>query len=60
MADRERVCVFLDYHNVFRQARRRFRLPGTDSTDGQVDPLELGRLIAGRRTRPSLLQQVGV
>lgn len=60
MSSLERVCVFIDYQNVFMMARRCFHKGSYGPTAGQIDPLELGQLIVSRRRRPSLLQQVRV
>lgn len=60
MTDLERVCVFVDYQNVFMAARRGFHSGPYGPTAGQIDPLKLGQLIVDRRRRPSVLQQVRV
>ena len=56
----DRVCVFVDYQNVFGTARQCFHRPPYWSSDGQVDPVRLGELLAARRLRPSFLSQVRV
>ena len=43
-----RVCVFLDWQNLYYRAREAFCTPGAPSLLGQVDPLQLGRLLAAR------------
>jgi hypothetical protein len=55
----ERVIVFLDYQNVYYGARHAFFGGRGKSTLGNVDPWELGRLIASRR-HDRLLTQVRV
>ncbi len=60
MGSLERVCVFVDYQNVFMMARRCFHKGPYGPTAGQIDPLELGQLIVSQRRRPSVLQQVRV
>ncbi|HEX8001698.1 MAG TPA: NYN domain-containing protein [Mycobacteriales bacterium] len=54
------MAVFLDYQNVFGIARQCFGRRPADRTDGQVDPLALGRLIVSRRPHPSALSEVRV
>lgn len=44
----QRVVVFLDYQNVYHRARDAFCSPPASASQGQVDPLALGRLLAGR------------
>ena len=56
-----RVAVFLDYQNVYMQARRCFGGRRAGRLDGQVDPLALGELLALRRSPfPSGLEEVRV
>ena len=43
-----RVCVFLDWQNVYHCARESFGLTRGAATAGQVDPVALGRLLAAR------------
>lgn len=43
-----RVCVFLDWQNLYHRAREAFVEPGAPAAAGQVDPLALGRLCGGR------------
>ena len=43
-----RVCVFLDWQNLYHRAREAFVEPGAPASAGQVDPLALGRLCASR------------
>jgi len=42
-----RVVVFLDYQNVYHRARDAFSSPTAAASEGQVDPLALGHLLAG-------------
>ena len=52
----QRVVVFLDYQNVYHRARDAFCARDAAASEGQVDPLALGRLLAGVRVcrgRPS-------
>lgn len=42
-----RVAVFIDYQNTYHGARRAFGSTGA-ATDGQVDPLAVGRLVVDR------------
>jgi uncharacterized LabA/DUF88 family protein len=44
----QRVVVFLDYQNVYHRARDAFCSPDASASQGQVDPLALGHLLAGR------------
>ena len=44
----QRVVVFLDYQNVYHRARDAFCAPDASANQGQVDPLALGHLLAGR------------
>ena|SRR5665648_76705 len=44
----QRVVVFLDYQNVYHRARDAFCAPDASASEGQVDPLALGRLLARR------------
>ena len=44
----QRVVVFLDYQNVYHRARDSFCAPDASASAGQVDPLTLGHLLAGR------------
>ena len=44
----QRVVVFLDYQNVYHRARDVFCAPDAAAREGQVDPLALGHLLAGR------------
>lgn len=43
-----RVVVFLDYQNVYHRARDAFSSPAAPASEGQVDPLALGHLLASR------------
>jgi uncharacterized LabA/DUF88 family protein len=43
-----RVVVFLDYQNAYHRARDAFCAHDAAAREGQVDPLALGRLLAGR------------
>ena len=44
----KRVAVFVDYQNVYMGARHCFFPGGTDNhVDGQIDPLKLGKCLAG-------------
>jgi hypothetical protein len=43
-----RVCVFLDWQNVYHCARESFDLTRGPATAGQVDPVALGRLLVAR------------
>lgn len=54
-----RVVVFLDWQNVYRRAREAFCLSSEPHTSGQVNPLELGELLAGR-VDDGVLQQVRI
>jgi uncharacterized LabA/DUF88 family protein len=38
----DRVAVFIDYQNVYREARRAFRLDADHYVQGQVKPLRVG------------------
>jgi uncharacterized LabA/DUF88 family protein len=44
----QRVVVFLDYQNVYHRARDAFCARDAAAREGQVDPLALGHLLAGR------------
>jgi hypothetical protein len=59
MAPRSRVLVFLDYQNVSHRARDAYLAPTDPAACGQIDPLRLGRLLAGRVPR-GLLTDVRV
>jgi len=54
------VVVFLDYQNVYRRARDTFCDSADPAPAGQVDPLELGRLIVSRDAPDRALKQVRV
>jgi hypothetical protein len=56
----DRVCVFVDYQNVFGTARHCFHTAPYKPADGQVDPLRLAQVIVDRRRRPSTLTGVRV
>ena len=43
-----RLALFIDYQNVYRRCREAFGLDGADTTEGQVSPLKVGRLVASR------------
>lgn len=43
-----RVAVFIDYQNVYMGARKHFALPMARFTEGQIDPMLLGRLLVAR------------
>ena len=47
-AGSQRVVLFLDHQNAYHRARDAFCAPGAPAKDGQIDPLALGRLLAGR------------
>jgi hypothetical protein len=47
-AGSQRVVLFLDHQNAYHRARDTFCAPGAPARDGQVDPLALGHLLAGR------------
>lgn len=48
----DRVVVFIDYQNVYRNARRAFAPPGEFHTHGQINPKAIGLdLAAGRDLR---------
>lgn len=42
-----RVVVFVDYQNVYRQARRAFELDSQHHVHGQIHPLRLGLVLKG-------------
>jgi uncharacterized LabA/DUF88 family protein len=44
----QRVVVFLDYQNVYHRAREALCVRDAAAREGQVDPLALGHLLAGR------------
>jgi len=44
----QRVVVFLDYQNVYHRGRDAFCARDAAAREGQVDPLALGHLLAGR------------
>jgi len=44
----QRVVVFLDSQNVYHRARDAFCVPDAPASEGQVDPLALGHLLACR------------
>jgi uncharacterized LabA/DUF88 family protein len=44
-----RVVVFIDYQNVLNDARAAFHSRPFGPADGQVDPIGLGRLLAGKQ-----------
>jgi len=50
-----RVVVFLDYQNVYHCARESFPSRAARASQGQVDPLALGLLIAGRVSQAELV-----
>jgi uncharacterized LabA/DUF88 family protein len=43
-----KLCVFLDWQNLYYRARDAFCAAGSPSHFGQVNPLRLGRLLAAR------------
>lgn len=45
-----RVVVFIDYMNVFNDARGAFHSRPFLASDGQIGPMELGRVLASRQT----------
>ena len=47
-SDSRRVVVFLDYQNVYHRAREAFCARDAVARQGQVDPLSVGLLLAGR------------
>jgi uncharacterized LabA/DUF88 family protein len=49
-----RVVVFLDYQNVYHRARDAFGASHAPASHGQIDPLALGLLIAGRVSHAQL------
>ena len=49
-----RVVVFLDHQNVYHRTRDAYRARGDPAACGQIDPLELGRLLANRVPRGGL------
>lgn len=53
-----RLCVFLDYQNVYKGARDAFHTWDAPSWQGQIDPLRLGELIADKDSlnQPELVQ----
>jgi uncharacterized LabA/DUF88 family protein len=55
-----RVVVFVDYQNVYMQARRCFRALTAGTPTGQIDPLRLGSLLVQRSASGGELQQVRV
>ena len=44
----QRVVVFPDYQNVYHRARDAFCSPPASASEGQINPLALGHLLAGR------------
>lgn len=44
----DRVIVYVDAQNILHQARRCFHGSPGHHTDGQIDPVALGQLIASR------------
>ena len=56
---KNRVVVFLDWQNVYKGARESFHGMNDPSTDGQIDPVRLGRRIA-QLVPDGSLQQVRV
>lgn len=44
-----RVVVFVDYMNVFNDARHAFHTSPYGATDGQIDPIELGKVLASKK-----------
>lgn len=44
----QRVVLFLDYQNVYHRARDTFSSPSAAAGEGQIDPLDLGHLLARR------------
>ncbi|HEX9334827.1 MAG TPA: NYN domain-containing protein [Pseudonocardiaceae bacterium] len=52
--------MFIDYQNVQGSARRCFHPAHAPGHAGQVDPLELAKLLVSRRNRPSELTDVRV
>ena len=55
-----RVVVFIDHQNMYHRARAAFCTPDAPAAAGQIDPLALATLLAGRRHRPSRLTGVRV
>ncbi len=55
-----RVMVFLDWQNLYKGARETFGLTGEHHAKGQVHPVALGRLLAGRRPEGRPRELVGV
>lgn|SRR5487761_1070895 len=56
----DRVVVFLDWQNVYKGAREAFCGYGAPHWEGQVQPLELGRLIAADSPFDRQLDQVRI
>jgi uncharacterized LabA/DUF88 family protein len=44
-----RVVIFADYMNVFNDARTAFHRQPFGPSDGQVDPIQLGRVLTAKR-----------
>jgi uncharacterized LabA/DUF88 family protein len=44
-----RVVIFIDYQNLYNDARRAFHMPVDPMVCGQVDPMRMGRLLASRQ-----------
>lgn len=42
------VVVFLDYQNLYNDARRAFAKPDDPATFGQVNPVKLANLLVAR------------
>lgn len=55
-----RVAVFIDYQNLYMQARRSFGALPAAGVVGQVDPSKLGRLLASRIGSGAALDQIRV
>jgi hypothetical protein len=52
-----RLCVFVDYQNVYKGAREAFHSYGEPPNKGQIHPLRLGELLVAKDTlnQPELL-----
>jgi uncharacterized LabA/DUF88 family protein len=52
-----RLCVFIDYQNTYKGAREAFHPYNAPLTDGQIDPLRLGEVLADKDINdPELLE----
>lgn len=55
-----RLCLFLDYQNVYKGARSAFHAWNDPSVGGQIDPFRLGKLIESRDAHGHTLTGVRV